>query len=110
MGENNTQTFPDTWDTITKINFLQRKILLNSILYYEYDKNALSDNFYDDLCKQLVELQMTYSMVGDIKNDTRYGYVYYDFDGTTGYHLYRRLSGSDQTHMQHITLTYLDKH
>ena len=102
------QEFPKCWDLRTKINFLQRKILLNSILYYEYNKNKISDHFYDELCEQLVKLQEEYSMNNDIL-DTMYGYVYYDFDGSTGYHLYNRLTNEDKKILDVITIVNLMK-
>lgn len=97
------QTFPDNWDLVTKMNHLQRKIILNSILYYEYNLNSISDHHYDDLCKQLVTYQHIHNRHGDIKKDTMYGYVYYDFDGSTGYHLFDRLNVYDKQYLLSIT-------
>ena len=86
------QKFPSDWGLKVRINFLQRKIILNSIIYYELDENLISDREYDELCKQLVELHREY---GDI-SDTEYGYAYYDFDGSTGFDLYHRLNEKDR--------------
>lgn len=102
------QRFPECWDLKTKINFLQRKIILNSILYYEYNRNNISDHFYDDMCEQLVALQKEYSMNNDIL-DTMYGYIYYDFDGSTGYHLYGRLKPEDKRILDTITIINITK-
>ena len=41
------QRFPRRWDKITCINFLQRKIILNAIAYYELDSPRLSDREYN---------------------------------------------------------------
>jgi NAD-dependent DNA ligase len=103
------QIFPEDWGLLTRINYLQRKIILNSILYYEYDMNSLDDHFYDDICKQLVKLQFIYNRNGDIKKDTNYGYVYYDFDGSTGYHLYKMLNLEDRSYLLSITDLYINK-
>lgn len=89
------QKFPENWDLRTKINFLQRKIILNSIVYYMFNKNLISDREYDLMSRQLVELHKEY---GDI-SDTQYGYVMYDFDGTTGFDLYDRLSDLDKDYL-----------
>lgn len=89
------QKFPDDWDLKTKIEFLQRKIILNSIAYYEFNTNFLSDRFYDSISKQLVELCREY---GDV-SDTQYGYVMEDFDGFTGYDLVYRLTDSDKEYL-----------
>ena len=97
------QTFPEDWDLITKIDHLQRKIILNSILYYEYNMSNISDFYYDNMCKQLVEYQHIYSRHGDIITDNEYGYVYFDFDGSTGYHLFDRLNAYDKKYLLSIT-------
>lgn len=88
------QKFPRRWDKITCINFLQRKIIINAILYYELNASPLSDKEYDELSRQLFELQKDI----DIQK-TQYGYVMYDFDGTTGFDLYSRLNEHDQKYL-----------
>lgn len=92
------QKFPNNWDLKTKIEFLQRKIILNSMAYYNYNTNFLSDREYDGLCKQLVGLQAEY---GDV-SDTRYGYVFREFDGSTGFDLYYGLTEYDQEYLTHM--------
>ena len=89
------QKFPDDWTLKDKIEFLQRKIILNSVVYYEYDTNFLSDKFYDSICRQLVTLQHEY---GDVI-DTQYGYAFCDFDGSTGFDLYFRLNEKDRSYL-----------
>ena len=91
------QKFPRRWDKITCINFLQRKIILNAIAYYELNTNKLSDKQYDELSRQLVDMQKGV----DIK-DTQYGYIFYDFDGTTGFDLYHRLNDYDKKYLYNI--------
>lgn len=91
------QRFPRRWDKITCINFLQRKIILNSIAYYELDSSILSDKEYDELSYQLVELQKDI----DIR-ETQYGYVMYDYDGTTGFDLYDRLNEKDKRYLMQL--------
>lgn len=99
------QIFPRRWDKKTCINFLQRKIIINSIIYYELNTNKLSDKAYDELSRQLVELYSEYD--GNIEKDTQYGYAMYDFDGSTGFDLYGRLNDRDKAYLrniaQHIT-------
>lgn len=75
------------------IEWLQRWVLVNSWLYYEKDGSPVSDKEYDSVSRQLVSLQKSYKE--DIK-DSQYGYVFYDFDGTTGFDLYHRLSDVDK--------------
>lgn len=92
------QKFPSHWDLKTKIEFLQRKVILNSIAYYLHDTNFLSDKFYDDISRQLVQLCREY---GDV-SDTKYGYAMVDFDGTTGFDLYYRLTEDDREYLEHM--------
>lgn len=91
------QRFPRRWDKITCINFLQRKIILNAIAYYELNTSELTDKQYDELSRQLVDMQKEV----DIK-ETQYGYVFYDFDGTTGFDLYHRLNDKDKEYLMHM--------
>ena len=99
------QRFPRRWDKITCIDFLQRKIILNCIAYYELDTNKLSDKEYDDLSRQLVTMQEDPNI--DIMHDTQYGYCMYDFDGSTGFDLYHRLNKHDKEYLMSIALLVL---
>lgn len=101
----NEQKFPDDWDLKTKIDFLQRKIILNSIIYYEFDSNLITDQEYDALAKQLVRLNNEYK---DIDN-TQYGYAMYDFDGSTGFDIYGRLTAHDREYLTNIALSMLKR-
>lgn len=96
------QMFPRRWNKITCVDFLQRKIILNAIAYYQLNTSRLSDKAYDELSRQLVELQKDV----DIK-DTQYGYAFYDFDGTTGFDLYSRLSEKDKKYLMGIAVGIL---
>ena len=91
------QMFPRRWDKITCINYLQRKVILNAIAYYELDTSPLSDKEYDELSRQLVEMQKDIDI-----NNTQYGYIMQDFDGTTGFDLYDRLNASDKQYLMNI--------
>lgn len=94
-------------EKILRINFLQRKILLNSMMYYQHDKSFISDFHYDECCKELVKLQKAYGP--DFIDDSMYGYVFYDFDGSTGYHLYYRLTEKDKYWLGLINQQKLDR-
>lgn len=91
------QRFPRRWDKKTCIDFLQRKIILNCIAYYELNTNKLSDKEYDELSKQLVRMQNELSPEHIM--ETQYGYVFYDFDGSTGFDLYHRLNEHDRQYL-----------
>lgn len=92
------------WDLLTKINYYQRKIILNCIMYYEYDKSFLTDNYYDSISHELVKMQkeLDKSRRYDVKRDTTYGYMMYDFDGNTGFDLPKRLTPKDYDYLDNI--------
>ena len=89
------------WDDSTKISFLQRVILVHSTLYYELNTTVISDSEFDFLSKQLVELQKQVSK--EELEKSQYYYVFYDFDGSTGFHLWYRLKDSDKTYLLSIS-------
>ena len=93
--------FNTYWTDILKINFLQRVILIHSYLYYETDKTIWSDKKYDEVARQLTNIQKKHTTKW-IKNTTQYGYCFYDFDGTTGFDLWDRLKQKDRRFIQNI--------
>lgn len=92
------------WDLLAKINYYQRKIILNCIMYYDYDKSFLTDNYYDSIAHELVKMQkeLNKSRRYDVKRDTTYGYMMYDFDGNTGFDLPKRLNPKDYEYLNNI--------
>lgn len=101
------QKFPRRWDKITCINYLQRKIILNSIAYYKYDKSFLEDSYFDSISRQLVEMQKNFTR--NIETETEYGYMMYDFDGSTGFDLPDRLSSGDKDYMTNMVEHYIHR-
>lgn len=87
------------WNIKTRIEYLQRKIIVHSIIYYELDYNCISDSDFDRLSKQLVELQNSNR---DILDKTQYGYVLSDFDGSTGFYIYDGLKDRDREYLTKI--------
>lgn len=98
--------FPKHWDELTCISHLQRKIILLSIAYYEFDYSPMSDYDYDNLAHELVDRMRKCENV----KDSRYYYVFYDYDGSTGYHLYSRLTDADKELLMFISNTALEKY
>lgn len=88
------------WDIKTKIEYLQRRIIVYSIAYYELNNNIVSDKYYDEISKQLVVLQNENKSV---VKETMYGYVFHDFDGSTGFDLYDKLNKKDKEYLMEIT-------
>ena len=87
--------FPVYWTDKLKIDFLQRVVLIHSYLYYEKDTTLWSDKKYDEVVKQLTIIQKQKTEQW-IKQNTQYGYCFYDFDGTTGFDLWYRLNLKDR--------------
>ena len=94
-GGNMVYKFPVYWTDKLKVNFLQRVILIHSYLYYEADNSIWSDRKYDEVAKQLTNIQKEHTTKWR-KNNTQYGYCFYDFDGTTGFDLWDRLKQKDK--------------
>ena len=93
--------FPTCWDIYTQISFLQRVILIHSFLYYMLDNSVWSDKKYDETAHRLSEMQSRITKIELIIN-TDYGYVFADFDGTTGFDLYYRLNEKDKKRIEQI--------
>ena len=98
--------FPQHWDELTCISHLQRKIILLSIAYYEFDYSPMSDYAYDNLAHELVDRMRKCENV----EDSKYYYAFYDYDGSTGYHLYSRLTDADKELLMFIANMALEKY
>ena len=94
--------FPVYWTEVEKINFLQRIILIHSYLYYEKDSTVWTDKKFDEVSRQLAELQRSKTAIW-IQDKTQYGYAFYDFDGTTGFLLWGRLKDKDKEQIAGIS-------
>lgn len=81
------------WDNKTRINFIQRRIIVFSIMYYQLDESVLTDQEFDAASHQLVKLMN--ETPKSVLEKTKYWYCMYDFDGSTGFHLYGRLNPQD---------------
>ena len=84
--------FPSDWDDVTRISHMQRKILMCSVAYYEFDESPTDDFTYDRWSHELARMMKNCPDV----DKTRYYYAFYDFEGSTGYHLYSRLTEEDK--------------
>lgn len=78
-----------------KVEFLQRVILVHSYLYYIVDDSVWTDKHYDEVARQLTSIQKENTEEW-VKVNTQYGYVFYDYDGTTGFDLWDRLKQKDK--------------
>lgn len=102
IGENYPLDFSTKpyWSQKTKIEILQRRVIVYSLQYYEMSENVVSDKYFDDISKQLVwYMENTDEQV---LKDTEYYYCLYDFDATTGFFIKDRLNKYDLHYLSHI--------
>lgn len=93
------------WDDNVKISYLQRRIIVYSIMYYEFDESCVPDSVYDGIAHQLVRLQRSVPL--DEFKRSRYYYAMYDFDGSTGFDIPSRLTKEDYEHLWKVaTMVY----
>lgn len=95
------------WSESTRISYLQRRVIVYSIMYYELNESCVSDARYDAIVKQLVRMQSRASR--DVLEKTTYYYAMHDFDGSTGFHLYSRLTAKDKRHLVDIAKSVLEQ-
>ena len=88
------------WSDTTKISYLQRRIIVYSIMYYEHDESCVSDREYDSISHQLVALQKQASKE-DWEKSTYY-YAMHDFDGSTGFDIPSRLTKKDREYLTRL--------
>ena len=88
------------WDMTTKISYLQRRVIVACIAYYELDESVISDTDYKELAEQLIEHQTTHSE--DAAKSTYY-YAMKDFDVSTGFDVYDKLNNYDKDWLMMIT-------
>lgn len=83
------------WSNKEKCNYLQRYILIHSIIYYLLNSSTISDKKFDTVCKQLVNLSKT----TENYSKTEYYSVFKGFTGETGFDLYYKLNKQDQKYL-----------
>lgn len=88
------------WSDSTKLNYIQRRIIVYSIMYYENNESCVPDSYYDSISHQLVELQKDVGF--DEFRKSTYYYAMYDFDGSTGFDIPSRLTKYDREYLTNI--------
>lgn len=96
------------WSDNVKISYLQRRVIVYSIMYYELDQSVVSDKKYDAISKQLVSMMQETSEKELEKTD--YWYCMYDFDGSTGFDLYDRLNKKDKKYLKELAQRIIKLH
>lgn len=93
------------WDDIQKVSWLQQRILVYSIAYYELNSNIIPDDVYDILSHQLAEMQNELSEK-ELK-ETTYGYVMDEFSGS-GFDLANKLTLDDYSKLSGIAINVIE--
>ena len=94
-------------DVPDRINWWQRWVLVNSILYYEYDYNIASDKEFDTIAYKLAELMTSNPTIA--KNSELW-YVFHSFDGSTGFDLVHNLNDKDKDYFMGYASHYMHSH
>ena len=88
------------WTDEMKLSYLQRVIIINSIMYYELDDTCMTDREYDIISKQYIK--MVQKAHKDAVRQTDYYYCMYDFDGNTGFDIIEKLNEKDYSRLLQI--------
>ncbi len=96
------------WSNKTRIEYIQRRIILFSIMYYQLNDSIVSDNQYNNISKQLVNLMSQTDK--SIVKKTKYYYVFKDFDCSTGFDLYYKLNPVDKDYLYTMATQILFGH
>lgn len=88
------------WSDSTKISYLQRRIIVYSIMYYEQNESCVPDSYYDSISHQLVAMMKSCDK-SELRKSTYY-YAMYDFDGSTGFDIPSRLTKYDREYLGNI--------
>lgn len=95
------------WSEKQKMEWLERYIIIHSILYYELDTNIIPDKQFDCVSKQLLKMSKENNI--DFKQ-TKYYYVFKDFDANTGFYIYDRLNKKDKQYLTNVSNIVLKTH
>lgn len=87
------------WSKDVQMSYLQRRIIVFSITYYENGYSIVSDAEFDEICFQLVDMMKRYSSDAE---KTTYWYAMSDFDGSTGFDIVSKLTRKDKKYLREI--------
>lgn len=81
---------------VDQISFLQRYIIIHSIIYYHLNSNVISDSQYDEYAKYLEKL----IKLNDKEfKESQYYYAFTDYSSATGFDLYDKLNEHDKEYL-----------
>lgn len=97
--------FTEDMTSKQKVEALQRYILVHSMLYYDMDTSVISDKRFDRAARLLADKIQRF---GPKKiASTQYGYVFKDFDGSTGFDLIDKLTYPDKKLIKNVATAVL---
>ena len=88
------------WSNTAKMDYLQRRIIVYSIMYYDRSESCVSDKYYDGISHQLVDMMEGYGR--EEYRKTTYYYAMYDFNASTGFNIPGRLTEHDRAYLTDI--------
>jgi len=91
--------FPKEWDMVTKMEWLERAIIMYSIWYYDLGDSMISDQQNDT---ESIQLYFYIKKYPEEFLKTKYAYAFKDFDASTGFHLKSALNEDDREYIVHI--------
>lgn len=94
------------WSIKTRIEYIQRKIIISCIVYYQLGSSIMTDMQYTGICKQLKKLQ---NENPNITKETKYYYVFKDFDVSTGFDIYDKLNKKDKKYLHDLSCMLLNR-
>jgi hypothetical protein len=94
------------WNIRTKMNYLQRSVLILSVAYYIFDESIVPDVKYDAIGRQLARLQNRASSKS--LKATEFYDLFYDYEGFTGFYLYGRMTGHERKRMTDLTKAIIE--
>ena len=100
--------FKEGMATKEKIEALERYILVHSMLYYHMSESLITDSQFDKAARLLASKIKKF---GPKKiASTQYGYVFDDFDGSTGFYLIDALTKKDKRRIKQVATAVLNSY
>ncbi len=94
------------WSNQTRLDLLARWLIVHSIIYYELGTSIVPDSMWDNNARQYMDI--LYESPG-LLTKIRWQHIMYDFDGTTGFHLFGRLNRKEKKRLYDIAWNLVHK-
>ena len=82
------------WEEKTKIELLQKWIIIHSIIYYQLDEMVAPDWLFDENCKQLTKFIIAHP---EAFISSKYYKYFKNWNGSTGFDLFSKLEPDHQS-------------